>query len=76
MAKPSSKGMVVASPQLTPRELQILRLIAQGLSNKEVGKVLSVTEGTVKVHVHHTFLKLGVSSRIGAIAKGLKRHLL
>jgi DNA-binding NarL/FixJ family response regulator len=76
MAKPASKRMVIAPPRLTPRELQILRLIAQGLSNKEISKVLFVTEGTVKVHVHHTLLKLGVRSRIEAIAKGLERHLL
>jgi len=77
--KTNSKKVFVASTmknQLTPRELEILNLIAQSMSNREISKALLITEGTVKVHVHHTLLKLGVASRTRAITKGLKLHLL
>jgi len=79
MAKSIPKRALVTSTtetQLTPRELEILNLMAQAMSNREISKALLITEGTVKVHVHHTLLKLGVASRTRAITKGLKLHLL
>jgi DNA-binding NarL/FixJ family response regulator len=48
---------------LTPREMEILLLAAQGLRNKEIGQKLMVTEGTVKMHLHHVFEKLGLRGR-------------
>ena len=48
---------------LTSRETEIMRLVAQGLSNREIGERISVGEGTVKVHVH-TYSKLGVDNRV------------
>lgn len=53
---------------LSRRELEVLRLVADGLSNKEVGTVLSITEGTVKNHVHNALNKLGMENRIQAAA--------
>ncbi|MFT3876228.1 MAG: response regulator transcription factor [Propioniciclava sp.] len=53
---------------LSRRELEVLRLVADGLSNKEIGVVLSITEGTVKNHVHHALSKLGLENRIQAAA--------
>jgi len=53
---------------LTPREVAILRLIAQGLSNRAIAERLTLTEGTVKSHVHSIFGKLGVTSRTEAAA--------
>jgi LuxR family maltose regulon positive regulatory protein len=54
---------------LSPRELEILRLICQGLSNQEIAGRLVLSVGTVKFHVHNIFGKLGVRDRPQAIAK-------
>ena len=43
---------------LTSRERQIMRLVSAGLSNKEIGRRLNITDGTIKVHLHHIFQKL------------------
>jgi DNA-binding NarL/FixJ family response regulator len=68
----SSSSRVVG---LTKRELEVLHLVAADMRNKEIGTSLSITEGTVKIHIHNILSKLGVNSRSGAIAKGLRRHL-
>jgi DNA-binding NarL/FixJ family response regulator len=49
--------------ELTPQELQIAQLAAQGLSNKEIGERLFISSRTVGTHLYHLFPKLGVSSR-------------
>ncbi len=51
------------SKLLTPREMEIVRLAAEGLRNKEIGDRLTITEGTVKIHLHHIYEKLGVTGR-------------
>ncbi len=51
---------------LTPREIDILRLIAEGLSNKRIARALGIVEGTVKVHVKHILRKLKLRSRVEA----------
>jgi two-component system nitrate/nitrite response regulator NarL len=48
---------------LTDRERQIMHLVAKGLSNKEIGRRLNITDGTIKVHLHHIFEKLEISNR-------------
>jgi two-component system nitrate/nitrite response regulator NarL len=48
---------------LTDRERQIMRLVSVGLSNKEIGRRLNITDGTTKVHLHHIFQKLEISNR-------------
>ncbi|WP_229189981.1 LuxR C-terminal-related transcriptional regulator [Bradyrhizobium brasilense] len=48
---------------LTDRERQIMRLVSEGLSNKEIGRRLKVADGTIKVHLHHIFRKLEISNR-------------
>jgi two-component system nitrate/nitrite response regulator NarL len=48
---------------LTDRERQILRLVSEGLSNKEIGRRLKITDGTIKVHLNHIFQKLAVGNR-------------
>jgi DNA-binding NarL/FixJ family response regulator len=55
-----------ASEQLTARQLEILELIANGLTNKEIAARLAIRQATVKNHVHHIFGKLGVHSRAAA----------
>lgn len=51
---------------LSARELEIMQLVAQGLSNREIGSRLTITEGTVKNHVHNALAKLKLSNRIQA----------
>lgn len=53
--------------QLSERELEVLALTAKGRSNKEIGTLLGVTEGTVKIHVANIFSKLGVTARTEAV---------
>ncbi len=64
-----------AEPGLTRRELEILRLVADGLSNKEIGARLSITEGTVKNHVHNALEKLQLENRIQAAAYVVRQGL-
>jgi LuxR family maltose regulon positive regulatory protein len=68
----------VAEPvnPLTERELEVLRLVAQGLSNRAIAERLVVTVGTVKKHLNNIFSKLYVSSRTQAVAKGRELGLL
>lgn len=62
--------------QLTMRELTVLRLLADGKTNKEIGSALSIAEGTVKVHLTHLFEKLEVSNRTEAMAAAARRGLV
>jgi two-component system nitrate/nitrite response regulator NarL len=55
--------------ELTPREYQVALLVGRGLSNKEVGRELGVSDGTVKLHVHNIFQKLGERNRYGLIQR-------
>jgi DNA-binding NarL/FixJ family response regulator len=52
---------------LSPREVEVLHLVAKGLSNGEIGRALSISEATVKTHLLRTFNKLGVSDRTAAV---------
>ena len=61
---------------LSPREIEVLRLIAQGRSNKEIGAELGIVEGTVKAHVTNIFGKLGALDRTQAITIAMKRQIL
>ena len=61
-----------ASPELTERELEVLRLIVAGRSNKEIAGDLRITEGTVKTHVNHVLDKLGVHDRTQAVIYALR----
>jgi two-component system, NarL family, nitrate/nitrite response regulator NarL len=50
-------------PSLSEREKQVLQLLCSGLRNKAIARQLGVAEGTVKVHVHHIYQKLGIRNR-------------
>jgi len=61
---------------LTPAEIRVLRLIAEGNANKEIGAQLSITEETVKGHVKNILSKLGANDRTHAVTLGLKRGII
>ena len=61
------KGMRSPRPKLTDREIEVLRLLAKGSTNREIARALFVTEATVKTHLTHIFTKLDVDSRSRAI---------
>nr|WP_218902188.1 response regulator transcription factor [Streptomonospora nanhaiensis] len=63
-------------PRLSERELEILRLIAAGSTNREAAARLFISEATVKTHVLHIYAKLGVNDRAAAVAAGFRRGLL
>lgn len=61
---------------LTTRELDVLRLVATGLSNREIGEHLNLGEATVKSHLLHAFTKLEVSDRTRAVTRAMELRLL
>lgn len=61
---------------LTPKELEVLHLMVQGLTNKEIAAALYVTEGTVKLHLHHIYGKLHTSGRIQTVRAAERMGLL
>ena len=66
----------VTDDALTPREIDVLHLIAGGNANKEIAARLSLTEETVKSHVRNILAKLGAHDRTHAVAIGLKRGII
>ncbi|MDR3032550.1 MAG: response regulator transcription factor [Kitasatospora sp.] len=63
-------------PSLSPREAEILQLLAEGLPNRQISKRLFISEATVKTHLVHIYDKLGVDSRTSAVAAGLTAGLI
>ena len=61
---------------LTKREVEVLRLMAGGYSNREIGDALGASEGTIKNHISNILSKLGVRDRIRAVLKGLESGLV
>jgi DNA-binding NarL/FixJ family response regulator len=59
---------------LTERERQIMHLVSEGLSNKEVGRQLNISDGTIKVHLHHIYEKLSISNRTALAALAFSHH--
>lgn len=57
-------GIARASKALTKRELEIVRMVATGLRNKQIGEKLAISEGTVKMHLHSIYEKLDISGRV------------
>jgi two-component system, NarL family, nitrate/nitrite response regulator NarL len=66
----------VVHEQLTPREADVLELMAQGLSNRQVGARLGISEHTAKFHVASVLGKLGAHNRAEAIRRGIRRGLV
>ena len=64
MMRKREAGASTLASLLTPRELEVVRLVVQGLRNKEIAKRLTLSEGTVKIHLHNTYDKLKVEGRM------------
>ena len=65
-----------ASRTLTPRELEIVRMIAQGLRNKAIAERLSISEGTVKIHLHNVYEKLDIDGRLELMLYAQEKELV
>jgi DNA-binding NarL/FixJ family response regulator len=63
-------------PALTPRELDVLRRVAEGMSNPDIGRELFIGEATVKSHLTHIFEKLGVNDRTAAVTAAIAVGIL
>ncbi len=61
---------------LTPREIEVLRVVADGLGNKEIASRLGISDHTVKFHISSIFAKLGASSRTEAVTAGIRLGLI
>jgi len=64
------------SPTLTPRELEVLKLVAKGMSNREIGDQLFISENTVKNHIRNILEKLHLHSRMEAVIYAVRERLL
>ncbi|MFC4472315.1 response regulator [Streptomyces xiangluensis] len=65
-----------ANEPLSAREREVLTLVAKGTSNREIARVLFISEATVKTHLTHLYAKLGVKDRAAAVAVGYDRGIL
>jgi DNA-binding NarL/FixJ family response regulator len=75
-ANPNSRRSADWIEPLTPRELQILRMLSDGLPNKSIATQLQISEHTAKFHVGHILAKLGAESRTEAVALALRHGLI
>ena len=75
-APPDGFAAAERGTMLTPRELEILACLGEGLSNKAVARRLGISAHTVKFHLEAVFAKLGAASRADAVARGLRGGLI
>jgi NarL family two-component system response regulator YdfI len=74
---PEKQSEVDSSDQiLTPREIEVLRMIAEGMGNKEIASKLRISDHTVKFHISSIFAKLGAANRAEAVTLGIRRGLI
>jgi LuxR family maltose regulon positive regulatory protein len=73
--RPTAKAQPLVEP-MSERELEILRLLAQGLSNRQIAERLVISVGTTKSHVHHILEKIGSGSRMGAVTRAREQGLI
>ena len=82
MLSPSVAGALIdlagnrGRDALSPREIEVLRLVADGATNRVAARQLLVSETTIKTHLLHIYTKLGVRDRASAVATAYKRGLL
>jgi DNA-binding NarL/FixJ family response regulator len=65
-----------ATPALTEREVEVLKLIADGLANREIGVALNISQQTVHAHIKHIFDKLDVTDRTAAVSAAVRRGII
>ena len=75
-AEPASRPLAELAEPLTPRESEVLQMLASGLANKEIAAKLAISEHTVKFHVASILGKLGAGSRTEAVSLGIRRGLV
>jgi two-component system, NarL family, response regulator YdfI len=75
-ATEAEDGDPVAHESLTPREIEVLQLLAAGTSNREIAHKLQLSEHTVKFHVSSILAKLGAESRTQAVARGVREGVI
>ncbi len=76
MVKRSDEKAQVPTPRLTDREMEVLRLVARGLNNRDIAKELFISENTVKNHVRNILEKLQLHSRMEAVVYAVREKLL
>jgi len=69
-------GMRRLATILTARETEVMRCVAGGLSNQQIAEKLIVREGTIKIHVHNIYRKLGITNRVDLTLYAQKRGLV
>jgi DNA-binding NarL/FixJ family response regulator len=75
-AEPITRSTASLSEPLTPRESEVLQMLASGLANKEIASRLMISEDTVKFHVASILGKLGAGTRTEAVSLGIRRGLV
>jgi two-component system NarL family response regulator len=76
MSKRASEARQFPAPRLTDREMEVLRLVAQGLNNRDIAKELFISENTVKNHIRNILEKLHLHSRMEAVVYAVREKLL
>lgn len=76
LAKKADEKQALPTPRLTSRELEVLKLVAQGMSNREIATELYISENTVKNHVRNILEKLHLHSRMEAVVYAVREKLL
>ncbi|MFO0727413.1 MAG: response regulator transcription factor [Myxococcota bacterium] len=71
-----SEGRSGGASVLTDRELEILQIIAKGLSNNEAAKVLGLSKATIRTHLEHIYEKLDVTNRVEAVTEGIRQGII
>jgi DNA-binding NarL/FixJ family response regulator len=74
--KEAERPPQVPAPRLTDREMEVLRLVAKGMNNREIAKELFISENTVKNHVRNILEKLQLHSRMEAVVYAVRERLL
>ena len=76
MSKRAAEARQLPAPRLTDREMEVLRLVAQGLNNRDIAKELFISENTVKNHIRNILEKLHLHSRMEAVVYAVREKLL
>ena len=76
MSKATGDRSQIPAPRLTDREMEVLRLVAKGMNNRDIAKDLYISENTVKNHIRNILEKLHLHSRMEAVVYAVREKLL